>query len=282
MNKSYQEKTSLFRRLHQGPSILVLPNAWDAASARIFSTLGFPALATTSAGIANCLGYPDGENIPLDEMLFMIKRIVSAVNLPVTADMEGGYSDDLEKLSRTIASVIDSGVVGINLEDSTPSDELIDIDVQAEKIRVVRGAASSSGAELFINARVDLYLLQVGSREERLRNTISRGLAYKAAGADCIFIPGVVEERVIEKLVKNIPAPINVLGTSNTPPVGALERLGVARVSVGSGPARACATLARRIGLELVDRGTYSSFTQDAMSYKEMNNLFQNSKDVVE
>jgi 2-methylisocitrate lyase-like PEP mutase family enzyme len=210
------------------------------------------------------------------------KRIVSSVNLPVTADIEGGYSDNLDELSRIIASVIDLGVVGINLEDSTPSDEIIDINVQAEKIRVVRGAASSSGADLFINARVDLYLLEVGGEQERLRNTISRGLAYKAAGADCIFIPGVVDKQVIEKLVKNIPAPINILGVSNTPPVGVLERLGVARVSVASGPARACATLARRIGLELVDRGTYSSFTQDAMSYKEINSLFQNTKDVVQ
>src|SRR5215831_14403993 len=123
MNKSYQEQTPLFRRLHQGPSILVLPNAWDAASARIFSTLGFPALATTSSGIANCLGYPDGENIPLDEMLFMIKRIVSAVEAPVTADFEAGYTNDMGDLARNIASVISLGVAGINFEDSSAADE---------------------------------------------------------------------------------------------------------------------------------------------------------------
>ena len=275
MSKASEKKTSLFRQLHQGPSILVLPNAWDVATARIFSALGFPAIATTSSGIANCLGYADGENIPLDEMLFMIKRIVNAVDLPVTADIEAGYTNDTEELSRTIASVIGLGVVGINLEDSSASDELIDVDLQTEKLRVVRSAASSLGVDLFINARVDVYLLGVGEHEERLRNTIDRAHAYKAAGADCIFTPGVADELLIGSLVKNIPGPINILAGANTPPIEVLEKLGVARVSMGSGPARACATLARRIGRELLDQGTYSSFTQDAMTYKEMNSLFK-------
>ena len=274
MGKLNNKKTAQFRQLHQGPSILVLPNAWDVASAKIFSSLGFAAIATTSSGIANCLGYADGENIPLDEMLFMIKRVVNAVDVPVTADIEAGYTNDPEELSHTIASVIDLGVVGINLEDSSAADELIDVDLQIEKLRTVRGAASSSGVELFINARVDVYLLGVGEEEERFGNAIDRALAYKAAGVDCIFIPGVADERVIGGLVKNIPGPINILAVANTPPTDVLEKLGVARVSTGSGPARACATLARRIGRELIDHGTYSSFTHDAMTYKEINSLF--------
>src|SRR4030095_4947916 len=141
MNKLIEEKTSLFRQLHHGPSILVLPNAWDAASARIFSTMGFPAIATTSSGIANCLGYADGENIPLDEMLFMIKRILNAVDLPVTADIEAGYTNDTRTLSSTIQSLIDLGVVGINLEDSSGSDRLIDVAMQTEKLPDAREAA---------------------------------------------------------------------------------------------------------------------------------------------
>ncbi len=274
MSNAYEAKTSLFRRLHQGPSILLLPNAWDVASAKIFSALGFPAIATTSSGIANCLGYADGENIPLDEMLFMIKRIVKAVELPVTADIEAGYTNEMEELSRIIASVIRLGVVGINLEDSSASDELIDIDLQTEKLRTVRDAALSLGVNLFINARIDVYLLGVVEPEARFRNTVDRARAYKAAGADCIFIPGVADERVIGSLVKNIPGPINILAVANTPPTEVLEKIGVARVSMGSGPARACATLAHRIGRELLDQGTYSSFTQDVMTYKEMNSLF--------
>lgn len=277
MSMSYQRKTSRFRQLHQGPSILVLPNAWDVVSAKIFSALGFPAIGTTSAGIANCLGYPDGEHIPLDEMLSMIKRIVDAVDLPVTADIEAGYTNDPGQLSLTTASVIALGVVGINLEDSSPSNELIDIDLQIEKIRAVRSAASSLGAELFINARADVYLLGLGNQDERFRSTLRRVHAYTAAGADGIFIPGVVDPQVIESLAREIPVPINILAVGNTPPVGVLEKLGVARVSVGSGPMRACSTLARRIGLELLGEGTYSSFTQEALTYKEMNDLLQNN-----
>jgi len=274
MTKSFEERASLFRQLHEGASILVLPNAWDVASAKIFSALAFPAIATTSSGIANCLGYPDGENISLDEMLFMIKRIVKAVDVPVTADIEAGYTNDMKELSRTIASVIGLGVVGINLEDSSGSNELVDVDLHAEKIRTVRETASSYGADLFINARVDVYLRDVGEPQERFRHTIDRAHAYRAAGADCIFIPSVVDERLIGSLVKNIPGPINILAVANTPPIEVLEKLGVARVSTGSGPARACATLTRRIGRELLDQGTYSSFTQGAMTYKEMNSLF--------
>jgi 2-methylisocitrate lyase-like PEP mutase family enzyme len=131
------------------------------------------------------------------------------------------------------------------------------------------------GTTNFINARVDVYLLGEGEEEERFRNTIDRAHAYRAAGADCIFIPAIADERVIGSLVKSIPGPINILAAANTPPTEVLERLGVARISTGSGPARACATLARRIGRELLDQGTYSSFTHDAMTYKEMNSLFQ-------
>jgi 2-methylisocitrate lyase-like PEP mutase family enzyme len=274
MNNSCEEKTSFFRQLHQGPPILVLPNAWDVASAKIFSALGFPAIATTSSGIANCLGYADGENIPFDEMLFMIKQIVNAVDLPVTADFEAGYANNLEELSSTVASVINLGVVGINFEDSSPAGELIDVHLQTEKLRVVRQTASSLGVELFINARVDVYLLEIGEEEARFRNTIDRAHYYTAAGADCIFVPGVADERMISRLVKNIPGPINILAVAKTPPTAVLEKLGVARVSTGSGPARACATLAHRIAQELLYQGTYSSFTEGAMTYKEMNTLF--------
>jgi 2-methylisocitrate lyase-like PEP mutase family enzyme len=165
----------------KGPSILVLPNAWDVASAKIFSALGFPAIATTSSGIANCLGYADGENISLDEMVFMIKRIVNAVDVPVTADIEGGNTNDTKELSHTIASVIGLGVVGINLEDSSGSNELVDVDLHTEKLRTVRDTASSYGADLFINARVDVYLLGARESKEKFCNTIDRALAYKAA-----------------------------------------------------------------------------------------------------
>jgi len=277
MNSSYHQKASLFRQLHQGPPILVLPNAWDAVSAKIFSKLGFPAIATTSAGIANCLGYPDGEHIPLDEMLFMVKRIIETIDVPVTTDFESGYTDDPQELAQTIAAVIGAGAVGINFEDSTATGELVDIALQAERIRAIRQAASSLDADLLINARTDAYLLGIGNPEERFPNTVSRARAYRDAGADSIFVPGVTDSKVIESLIQNIPAPINILAVANTPPVAVLEKLGVARVSVGSGPARACATLARTIGKELRETGTYTSFTEGAMNYQEVNSLFLES-----
>jgi 2-methylisocitrate lyase-like PEP mutase family enzyme len=271
MVTSYAEKVSRFHKLHQAPPILVLPNAWDVCSARIFSILGFEAIGTTSAGIANCLGFRDGENIPLDEMLLMIKRIVAAVDLPVTADFEAGYTDDLAELSKNIRSAIDMGVVGINLEDSFASGGLRDSGLQAQKIKAVRAAASSAGVDLFINARIDTYLRGIGEARDRLRDTLDRARTYKSAGANGIFVPGVTEEREIETLAKEIPAPVNVLAIADAPPVGVLEKLGIARVSVGSGPARACATLMQRIGTELIKCGTYDSFTKNAMSHKELN-----------
>ena len=272
--RTQKEQAELFRQFHHGPSLLVLPNAWDAASARIFECEGFRAIATTSSGVAASLGYSDGQHISREMLVDALARITRVVECPVTADIEAGYTNDMKELSRTIASVIGLGVVGINLEDSSGSNELVDVDLHAEKIRTVRETASSYGADLFINARVDVYLRDVGEPQERFRHTIDRAHAYRAAGADCIFIPSVVDERLIGSLVKNIPGPINILAVANTPPIEVLEKLGVARVSTGSGPARACATLTRRIGRELLDQGTYSSFTQGAMTYKEMNSLF--------
>jgi PEP phosphonomutase and related enzymes len=271
---TYSEKISRFHELHKGPQILLLPNAWDVTSARIFSKLGFQAIATTSAGIANCLGYRDGENIPLDEMLFMIQKIVAAVDLPVTADLEAGYSDDPKQLAANIRSVIDLGVVGINLEDSFPSGALKDCDLQSEKIKAARNVASSVGVNLFINARVDTYLRSVAKDDERLQDTIARAHSYTSAGASGIFIPSVTNEQEIKALVTEIRAPINILATSKTPSVPSLERLGVARVSVGSGPARASVTLTRRIATELIEQGTYTSFTDAVMTNNDMNRFF--------
>ncbi len=271
---TYNDKAQTFRKLHDGPRILALPNAWDVVSAKMFGSVGFPAIATTSAGVANCLGYRDGEQIPFEELLFMTRKIVSAVDVPVTADIESGYAEGLEQLSLTIAQIIDTGAVGINLEDSSPSDELIDLELHARKVQAARAAASTLGAELFINARVDVYLLGAGKPELRLEISINRALAYRAAGADCIFIPGVVDAETIRNLAAAIPCPINILAVKGTPSVDQLEKFGVARVSTGSGPARACATLAREIGVELYEKGTYSSYTDNAITYKELNDYF--------
>ena len=165
--------------MHVGPTILVLPNTWDVASARIFEKAGFPALATTSAGIANSLGYPDGQRVPLDEMLHVVERIAEAVHVPVTADMEAGYGITDHAIAKTVAGVISAGAIGINLEDGTtdPETALCDPDVHIRKIGIARQVAQSTGIPLVINAQTDSFLLQVGDPQSRMRETILRGNA---------------------------------------------------------------------------------------------------------
>ena len=264
-------KADLFQRLHHGPAILVLPNAWDAATARIFQTAGFPAIASTSAGIAWAAGYPDGERISRGDMLEAVCRIVAAVDVPVTADMEAGYGETAEAAAATAEGVLAAGAIGLNLEDAS-ADRLLEIAAHSARVRAVRRVAEDAGVPLVINARTDVYLLAVGAPETRFAEAVRRANAYREAGADCLFIPGVRDAETIGRLVESIHGPINVLAGAGTPPAGELQRLGVARISAGSGPMRASLTLVRRIAEEL-GQGTYDSFTKDVLSYADVNRL---------
>ncbi|MBZ5611140.1 MAG: isocitrate lyase/phosphoenolpyruvate mutase family protein [Acidobacteriia bacterium] len=264
------EKAAILRKLHAGPKILVLPNAWDVASARIFETAGFPAIATTSAGVANSLGYPDGQSISRDEMLDVVRRISRAVAIPVTADMESGYGDAL----RTALGVVDAGAVGMNLEDCTEktAESLIDLATQCKIIEAIRART-----DLVINARTDVFLRSVGDPATRVDLAIERLNAYRNAGADSLFAPGVSDAETIGKLARAVNGPLNILAVAGTPPVAELQRLGVARVSVGSGPMRATMGLTQRIARELLESGTYSSFTDGALIYTDANRLFRSA-----
>ncbi|HEV2493161.1 MAG TPA: isocitrate lyase/phosphoenolpyruvate mutase family protein [Terriglobia bacterium] len=270
-------QAAAFRQLHQGPHILVLPNAWDPGSARVFEALGFPAVATTSAGVANALGYPDGEHLPFDDLLTVVRWITRTVRIPVTADIEAGFGETADEVVGAVKRVIAAGAVGINLEDSTgPADNpLAEVSVQVEKIKAVRAVAESVDVPLVINARTDVYLAGVGDPASRLPHAIQRLNAYRAAGADCLFAPGVSDTKTIGALAREVHGPLNILAVRGTPSAPELERLGVRRVSVGSGPARAALTLVRRIGQELLSTGTYTSFTEGSMTYAEANQLFQ-------
>jgi 2-methylisocitrate lyase-like PEP mutase family enzyme len=258
-------KATILRNMHQGPRILVLPNAWDVASARIFEDAGFPAIATTSAGIANALGYPDVERISRDEMLWMVKRIAQAVSVPVTADVEAGYGDPVG----TARAVLDAGAVGMNLEDSALGGALADLPAQVRLIEQVRAAS-----DIVINARTDVYLFAVGDEATRFDRTVERLNAYRKAGADSLFAPGVRDPETIGRLAKAVNGPLNILATAGTPSIAELERLGVRRVSVGSGPMRAAMGLTKRIAKELMEHGTFASMTEGAMLYPEANALF--------
>jgi 2-methylisocitrate lyase-like PEP mutase family enzyme len=265
-----------FLALHDGRKTLVLPNAWDVASARIFEEAGFPAVGTSSAGVAFALGYPDGQKISRGEMLAVVQRIAAAVGIPVTADMEAGYGAKPEDVAETAREVIAAGAVGMNLEDTVDDrpDALADLSLQKEKIRAVAEASSRAGVPLVLNARTDVFLASIGAAETRLARTIERLNAYRDAGAQCLFAPGVKDKETIAQLVGGVHGPLNILAVAGTPPMAELEKLGVARVSVGSGPMRATLGLIARIAHQLREEGSFSSMTDGAMTYADANRLF--------
>jgi len=253
-----------------------LPNAWDAVSARLFQAEGFPAIATTSAGVAAALGYPDGGIVPPREMIEAVARIARAVAVPVTADIEHAYGATPDAVADTVLRVVAAGAVGINIEDYVPgAADLETLTLQADKITTIARAVTTAGVRVVINARTDVYLRGIGAPESRLGVAIERGKAYLAAGADCVFVPGVRDPDTIRALVGGIGGPINVLAVKGTPPIADLEALGVARVSVGSGPHRATLALAREIAHELKATGTYKGFTSHAMTHDEVNELMR-------
>jgi 2-methylisocitrate lyase-like PEP mutase family enzyme len=259
------EKIELFRKLHAGPELLVLPNAWDVASARIFEAAGFPAIATTSAGVANSIGYADGERLTRDEMLEVVARIVRSVSVPVSADVEAGYGDP----AGTAQALVDLGAVGMNLEDSK-SWVLVDLAEQVKSIESIRAKS-----DIVINARSDVYLRASGEDPGDLfEQAVERLNAYRKAGADSLFAPGVRDPEIIGKLARAVDGPLNILAVAGTPPITELQRLGVRRVTIGSGAMRATMGLTQRIAQELRDQGTYSSFTEGAMDFVSANRLF--------
>ncbi len=265
-------RAARFRDLHTSGSLLVLPNAWDGGSARVFELAGFQALGTTSAGIALSLGYPDGERMSRDEMMQALRRITRMVAIPVTADLEAGYGD----LADTVRAAIDTGVVGMNIEDSSPiDDQLVEVSVMVEKIKTIRDVAESERLSFVINARTDVYLNSIGEPATRFDHAVRRANAYRDAGADCLFVPRVTDRETIGRLVRAIRGPVNILAGPGCPPTGELQRLGVARVSIGSGPMRATLSLTRRIAKELAEQGTYSGFTEHTSPLAEFNRLFE-------
>jgi 2-methylisocitrate lyase-like PEP mutase family enzyme len=236
-------KAEAFAALHHGKHPLLLPNVWDVASARMIEEAGLPAVATTSAGIAFAMGYPDGQEISRDEMLAVVARIAKAVKVPVTADVEAGYGLRPEDAANTVFAVVEAGAVGINLEDGT-------------------GDAA------------DVYLAAVGSSATRYDETIRRLAAYRDAGAQCVFAPGIGDVPTIQRLVTELHCPLNILAGPGSPSIPELTKLGVARVSLGSSAMRATLGLLTRIASELQTTGTYAALA-GAPSHGEINKLIQ-------
>ena len=264
------DRAADFLALHSGPGF-VIPNAWDAGSARILEQAGFPAVATTSAGIAWSCGVADGEGLDLEVMLRQIGSIVAAVSVPVTADLEAGYGETPAEVGQTITRAADLGVVGANLEDAVGG-RLLPVEQAVERLAAARAAAPAG--TFVLNARTDAFF--AGTTGDPFTETVERAIRYVDVGADCIFVPGVGDEETIRRLAAAIPAPLNIVaGLSATIiDVPTLFSLGVTRVSVGGSLARTALSALERAARELVDTGTLG-FLDGSISYAEMQQRFR-------
>ncbi len=272
--EAQRERARLFRSLHESDQLLVLPNAWDVISARVFEDSGFAAVGTTSFGIARAHGLRDGENAARACSLEMTRRMAAALSVPLSADVEAGYGETPEAVERTGREFIEAGVIGFNIEDGQPSPAapLLEIPRQRERIAALRQAARVTGVPVFINARTDVFWLQVGPEASRLDVARQRAEAYLDAGADGIFLPGLSDAKAIGEAVRAIGAPLNVLAGPRTPPAPALRELGVRRLSLGSGPIRATLGMLQAIAAELQGSGTYG-YLGRALPYDVANTL---------
>jgi 2-methylisocitrate lyase-like PEP mutase family enzyme len=360
------QKASRLLELHHAAQPLILINAWDAASAAMVEHCGLPAIATSSAAMANALGFPDGQYLPWAQMLDAVARVCRAVKVPVTADIESGFASNVTALETSITQIIAAGAVGVNLEDvmsaspihqNTDSENtdaknrdhqnanakiadpvrhgssLFPLPMQIARIQAARRAGETQGIHLVINARTDAYWQTGVSPAEALRNTLERGKAYLQAGADCIFIPGLRNPDHIKTVIDHLSAgyvrpdlrvpalqpddlrtndlqpnvlqtndlqttdlqnddlhtndlhtnapravhrvsPVNILAGPGVPSIPELAKLGVKRVSYGSGPHRAAMGLLRRIASEAKNSGTFQALTEGAVPYEEINGLF--------
>jgi 2-methylisocitrate lyase-like PEP mutase family enzyme len=274
-----RQKAENLRALHHGDRPLVLANAWDAASARLVEEMGFPAVATTSAGVAYAWGFADGEHIKRKQTLESVRRIAAVVAVPVTADLEAGYGPGAKAVARTVHELVAAGAVGLNLEDARGRSRraLLAAPAHAERVFAARAAGAELGVPVVINARTDVF--HFGQRSPRqVAEAIARGNLYLDAGADSVFVPFVRDPETIAELVGSIHGPVNILAVPGGLSVAELWALGVRRISVGSGIARAAFGLARRAARELFEQGTYELVKEWALSYEEMQRLFASQR----
>lgn len=271
-----QERAERFRRFHHQTPLLVLPNSWDAASARIIEQAGFRAVATTSSGVAAAPGYGDGQQIRRELLLEVLARITRVVSCPVTADIEAGYGHSLEEVLQTVREVIATGAVGINIEDSLIGQRaaLADLSYQVDLITALRELATSIAIPFVINARVDVFLHAIGQPEHRLALAVQRANAYLQAGADCVYPIGILDRATVASLVQEIHGPLNLLGGPSALSLSECEHLGVARVSLAAGVMRSALGHIRAIARELLEQGTCTQMNGESLSSAEFRALF--------
>lgn len=259
-----------FRALHINTTPLILPNAWDAGSARMFENFGATAIATTSAGVAWSLGYQDGHQMPMDDVVALAFRITRAVTVPVSIDIENGYSDDPKVVANNVMRLADWGVAGINLEDGRDDPLII-----ARKIDAIRNALSKAGCDIFVNVRTDVMLLDLVEPALQVGESISRGNFYAKAGADGFFLPGILQSSDIAQVSSDIPLPLNVMAVPGLAPSVELAKLNVKRLSAGSGIAQAVWGRAGEIVAKFLGGGDQSSLFSDSLAFGQLQRLFQ-------
>lgn len=268
------EQAETLRALHHRRGLLILPNAWDVLSARAFEAAGFPAVATSSAGLMASLGYPDGEELPRRDLLAAVERIARPLSVPLSADVVSGYGRTPREVVATVRGIVRSGAVGVNLEDLDPQrHRLFSLDAQLAKLRAIRALDRRTGIRLVLNARTDALRHSPGGPDRRLREAVRRAAAYRDAGADCVYPMGLTDRASIASFVRELDCPVNVMVRKGLPPVPELVRLGVKRLSFGPAASYATVGLLRRASAEIRNRGTYRALTEGAISYDELNAL---------
>ena len=259
-----------FRNLHQGPEILLLANAWDAGSARLVESLGAKAIATTSAGLAWSRGYPDGDALPFEQVVAATREIARVIRVPLSVDIEGGYSDDPAAVAEVVAAVIDAGAIGINIEDGAGSADLL-----CAKIEAARQGAVRAGIDLFINVRTDVYLRGLATGAAAVEEVLRRAERYRSAGCDGLFVPVLAEEGAIRAIATAIaPLPLNIMLLPSLPSIDTLQVLGVRRLSAGASIAMAAWSTASRLAESFLG-GSWGEMFANPVDYVATNRFFE-------
>jgi 2-methylisocitrate lyase-like PEP mutase family enzyme len=258
-----------FEKLHDGSQLLHLPNAWDAGSARLFESLGAPAIATTSAGVAWAAGYADGGQMPVDVAIAVAANIARVLTVPLSVDFENGYADDPHTVARSVLRLIDAGVAGINLEDGNDTPQVL-----AAKVAAIKQLAAQEDKDIFINVRTDVYLKGLAPEGERVAEVLQRAAIYAEAGADGLFVPGIVKPDEIAAVVADTALPVNVMDWPGVPSAAQLHQLGVRRLSAGSGIPQALWAVAAGMGKDFLATGNGGPLMAQAMPYGDLQALF--------
>lgn len=270
-----QYLADVFQTMHKENNFFLLPNIWDVGSAAVFEKEGYEALATSSAGVAYALGYPDGEDIIVDDLIYLVSKITKRINIPLSVDFERGYSEDLHEIEDNAKRLLEAGVVGFNIEDGKSDGSLDDIETMVAKVKTLSNLRKKTDIDFVINARTCAYWLNIGDEAAKLATASERGNAYREAGADCIFVPGAMTEDTVKALVSGIDAPINIILNPICNDIDGIEQIGVRRLSLGSGPVRTNYDYLIEMARD-IKTSNFIKILSNKFSYGRANDYFEN------